>query len=194
VLFLSKQAVARCFYKFFRRFGIEVVHTLVTGVQEGNGGSPLLVEAERLAVGKLVQGLIKPEGEDEGILVDSWSVAAFGGRIEARQSGQECDAQCVGWWKEAIYLFSRTAEYKAVAEKEKPFLQQALKNGTLQRLFELLTAHPELAAIRRILIDATNVRAHRCAAGAPKKGVCLRAGSWSESGWILDEDCAHCHR
>jgi transposase len=44
-----------------------------------------------------------------------------------------------------------------------------LKNGTLQRLFELLTAHPELAAIRRILIDATNVRAHRCAAGAPKK-------------------------
>jgi transposase len=45
-----------------------------------------------------------------------------------------------------------------------------LKNGTLQRLFELLTAHPELAAIRRILIDATNVRAHRCAAGAPKKG------------------------
>jgi transposase len=46
-----------------------------------------------------------------------------------------------------------------------------LKNGTLQRLFELLTAHPELAAIRRILIDATNVRAHRCAAGAPKKGL-----------------------
>jgi transposase len=44
-----------------------------------------------------------------------------------------------------------------------------LKNGTLQRLFELLTAHSELAAIRRILIDATNVRAHRCAAGAPKK-------------------------
>jgi transposase len=69
-----------------------------------------------------------------------------------------------------------------------------LKNGTLQRLFELLTAHPELAAIRRILIDATNVRSHRCAAGAPKKGVCLRAGSWSESGWILDEDGAHCHR
>jgi transposase len=67
-----------------------------------------------------------------------------------------------------------------------------LKNGTLQRLFELLTAHPELAAIRRILLDATNVRAHRCAAGAPKKRVCLRAGSWSESGWILDEDGAHC--
>jgi transposase len=46
-----------------------------------------------------------------------------------------------------------------------------LKNGTLQRLFELLTAHQELAAIWRVLMDATNVRAHRCAAGAPKKGL-----------------------
>jgi transposase len=51
-----------------------------------------------------------------------------------------------------------------------------LKNGTLQRLLELLTAHPELAAIRRILIDATNVRAHRCAAGAPKKGSASEQG------------------
>jgi transposase len=42
--------------------------------------------------------------------------------------------------------------------------------------FELLTAHPELAAIRRILIDATNVRAHRCAAGAPKKGSASEQG------------------
>jgi transposase len=35
----------------------------------------------------------------------------------------------------------------------------------------LLTAHPESAAIWRVLMDATNVRAHRCAAGAPKKGL-----------------------
>ncbi len=38
-----------------------------------------------------MQGLIKPEGEDEGILVDAWSASAFGGRIGARQSGQERD-------------------------------------------------------------------------------------------------------
>ncbi len=106
MLFLSKQAVARCFYKFFRRFGIEVVHTLVTGVQEGNGGSPLLVEAERLAVRKPVTCSIKPEGEGEKTLASSWSASALGGRIEARQSGQECDAQRVGWWKGAIYFFS----------------------------------------------------------------------------------------
>jgi hypothetical protein len=59
----------------------------------GNHESPLLGEAEHLAVGELVQGLRKSEGgEDEGILVSAWSVAAFGGRIGARQSGQQCDA------------------------------------------------------------------------------------------------------
>jgi hypothetical protein len=92
----------------------------------GNHESPLLVEAEHLAVGKLVQGLIKPEGEDEGILVDAWSAAAFGGRIEARQSGQECDDQRVDGGKRQFISSHEQRSIKQVAEKEKPFLQQAL--------------------------------------------------------------------
>jgi hypothetical protein len=71
------------------------VHAVVVGSQRRHCKSLLLGGTEHLAVGELVQGLIKPEGEDEGILVDAWSVAASGRRIEARQSGQECDAQRV---------------------------------------------------------------------------------------------------
>jgi len=37
-----------------------------------------------------MQGLIEPEGEDEGIVVNAWSAAALGGRMETRQTGQQC--------------------------------------------------------------------------------------------------------
>src|SRR5215467_304203 len=42
-------------------------------------------------------------------------------------------------------------------------------SGALRRLFEALTADPALAECRRVLIDATVVRAHQHAAGAPRK-------------------------
>ena len=41
--------------------------------------------------------------------------------------------------------------------------------GALRRLFELLTAAPELDEFRRVLIDSTIVRAHQHAAGAGRK-------------------------
>jgi transposase len=41
-------------------------------------------------------------------------------------------------------------------------------SGALQRLFEAITA-PELAEVKRVLVDSTTVRAHRHAAGALKK-------------------------
>ena len=44
-----------------------------------------------------------------------------------------------------------------------------IASGSLARLFELLTDNPDFGAVKRMLIDATNVRAHRCAAGAAKK-------------------------
>jgi putative transposase len=62
-------------------------------------------------------------------------------------------------------------------------------SGALQRLFALITA-PELAEVKRVLVDSTTVRAHRHAAGALKKkarrlnkglvaaGAVLPAKSW----------------
>lgn len=41
-----------------------------------------------------------------------------------------------------------------------------VRSGSLQRLFELLTAQPELGEVRRVLIDSTILRAHQHAAGA----------------------------
>lgn len=42
-------------------------------------------------------------------------------------------------------------------------------SGAMARLFEAMTADPQLGEVRRVLIDSTNVRAHRHAAGAPRK-------------------------
>jgi putative transposase len=51
-------------------------------------------------------------------------------------------------------------------------------SGSLARLFELLTADPQLGETRRVLIDSTIVRAHLHAAGArPKKGAPRPRGS-----------------
>jgi transposase len=44
-----------------------------------------------------------------------------------------------------------------------------IASGSLAKLFELLTAEPEFEEVKRVLVDATNVRAHRHAAGASKK-------------------------
>jgi transposase len=44
-----------------------------------------------------------------------------------------------------------------------------VRSGSLQRLFELLTANPDLGEVRRILIDSTVIRARQHAAGARRK-------------------------
>lgn len=44
-----------------------------------------------------------------------------------------------------------------------------LHSGSLERLFELLTANPQFGDLRRVLIDSTIVRAHQHAAGAPRR-------------------------
>ena len=48
-------------------------------------------------------------------------------------------------------------------------LRRWVYSGSLQALFELLTADPDLGEVRRVLIDATIVRAHQHAAGARRK-------------------------
>lgn len=44
-----------------------------------------------------------------------------------------------------------------------------VRSGSLQRLFELLTANSDLGEVRRILIDSTVIRARQHAAGARRK-------------------------
>jgi putative transposase len=44
-----------------------------------------------------------------------------------------------------------------------------ISSGSLAKLFELLTDEPAFDDVKRVLVDATNVRAHRHAAGASKK-------------------------
>jgi putative transposase len=44
-----------------------------------------------------------------------------------------------------------------------------ITSGSLATLFQLLTDRPAFGEVKRVLIDASNVRAHRHAAGAPKK-------------------------
>ena len=48
-------------------------------------------------------------------------------------------------------------------------LRRWVHSGSLKALFELLTADPELGEVRRVLVDATIVRAHQHAAGARRK-------------------------
>jgi transposase len=44
-----------------------------------------------------------------------------------------------------------------------------IASGALRRLFEAMTAAPAFGELRRVLIDATIVRAHQHAAGARRK-------------------------
>jgi putative transposase len=60
-----------------------------------------------------------------------------------------------------------------------------IASGSLQRLFELLTANPQLGEMRRILIDSTIVRAHGHAAGAPRKKGARRRRAWAAVGAAL---------
>lgn len=48
-------------------------------------------------------------------------------------------------------------------------LRRWVLSGAVRRLFELLTADPGFGEVRRVLVDATTVRAHRHAAGALRK-------------------------
>ena len=58
-------------------------------------------------------------------------------------------------------------------------------SGSLQRLFELLTADPAFGEVRRVLIDSTIVRAHAHAAGAPKKRAGRRRRGWAAAAAAL---------
>ena len=51
-----------------------------------------------------------------------------------------------------------------------------IASGALRRLFEAMTDNPDFAAVRRVLIDSTIVRAHQHAAGAPRK---KKSTGWS---------------
>lgn len=44
-----------------------------------------------------------------------------------------------------------------------------VRSGALRRLFERMTADPAFGDVRRVLVGTTVVRAHRYAAGAPRK-------------------------
>ena len=48
-------------------------------------------------------------------------------------------------------------------------LRRWVYSGAMERLFEALTADPQLGEVRRVLVDATTLRAHRSAAGALRK-------------------------
>ena len=58
-------------------------------------------------------------------------------------------------------------------------------SGSMARLFELLTADPQLGDVRRILIDSTIVRAHPHAAGARRKKGGRRRKGWAAAGAAL---------
>ena len=47
-------------------------------------------------------------------------------------------------------------------------------SGRWRRLFELLTAEPQLGEVRRLFVDSTIVRVHQHGAGARKKKVLRR--------------------
>ena len=57
--------------------------------------------------------------------------------------------------------------------------------GVWARLFAQVADEPDLQAV---MIDATVVRAHACAAGAPKKGWAGRAGLRAVAWWVQHED------
>ena len=63
-------------------------------------------------------------------------------------------------------------------------LRRWVYSGAMKRLFELLTADPAFGQVRRVLVDATTVRAHRHAAGAlRKKKRSVRPGARRPRAW-----------
>ena len=71
-----------------------------------------------------MQGLIEPEGEDEGIVVNAWSASALGGRIAARQTGQQCCDESVDSGNGQFISPQEQGSIKPWPKKRKPFLQQ----------------------------------------------------------------------
>ena len=55
--------------------------------------------------------------------------------------------------------------------------RRRVASGAMARTFEALTADPQFGAVRRVLVDSTNVRAHRHAAGAARKAKRLGAAA-----------------
>lgn len=67
-------------------------------------------------------------------------------------------------------------------------LRRWVVSGAMRRLFEALTTDPAFGEVRRVLVDATTVRAHRSAAGARRKqkrsgpGGAPRRRRWAAAG------------
>src|SRR5262245_33999446 len=53
--------------------------------------------------------------------------------------------------------------------------------GVWEQMFEYFAADPDM---ENVMLDATIIRAHPCAAGASKKGWTGRSSARSESGWL----------
>jgi putative transposase len=47
--------------------------------------------------------------------------------------------------------------------------RRRVASGAMRRLFEAMTADPQFDGVRRVLVDSTIIRAHRHAAGVPRK-------------------------
>jgi transposase len=72
-------------------------------------------------------------------------------------------------------LPSEFGDWSAVCNR----LRRWIHSGRLKRLFEAMTAQPACAGLRRVMIDATIVRAHQHAAGARKKRGAPRPRRWA---------------
>lgn len=60
-----------------------------------------------------------------------------------------------------------------------------IEKGVLDRVFEAVAAEPDL---EWVMLDATVIRAHAQAAGAPKKGGTGRPGAWPFSRRLRNQD------
>jgi putative transposase len=75
-------------------------------------------------------------------------------------------------WRDLPGEFGR---WDAVYNRFRPWIA----SGILARLFQLLTDDPTFGGVKRVLIDASNVRAHRHVAGASKKRGRRRSRRWA---------------
>jgi transposase len=94
---------------------------------------------------------------------------------KVHQGGQEPELPDRGFLEALLYL-ARTGipwrdlpgEFGAWDAVYNRF-RRWVASGRLRRLFEALTAEPDLGEVRQVLIDSTIVRAHQHAAGARRK-------------------------
>ena len=124
-----------------------------------------------------------------------------GGDGTAHRAGQEAQGRAEAQHPDRLYLEAvlcraRTgipwrnllAEFGAFDAVYNP-LRRWVHSGSLCRLFELLTAEPELGEARRVLLDSTIVRAHPHAARscAPRSDTPTHPQGLPLALWRLDQ-------